>query len=76
MRWLPRPNPLDVAYSIIGLILVSQVRVSHGDDVAFISGFLMVLSYFAGGVKYRPERWVETVPAVLALAVAVLLAWR
>ena len=55
--WLPRPNFYDVSYSVVGIFILSQVWVYHGDDSAFVTGLLMVLSYFAGGVKYRPERW-------------------
>jgi len=57
VRWLPRPNAFDVAYGVIGLFIVSYIWASQGDTVAFVTGILMVLRYFAGGVKYRPERW-------------------
>jgi hypothetical protein len=52
MTWA---HACDLFYGIVGLLIVTGVWVRTDDSTALLVGILMVLSYFAGSVKYRPR---------------------
>jgi hypothetical protein len=44
---------IHIAYAVLGLLLVVIAYGWRGADVASWTGMVMLLSYFAGGAKYR-----------------------
>ncbi len=50
MRW---SHVCDIVYALVGSLILLTVWARLDMQIAATTGLLMVLSYFAGSVKYR-----------------------
>ncbi len=48
------PHPMDLTYTVLGLVILAGVWASVGATAAAWIGLLLVLAYLAGGAKFRP----------------------